>query len=81
MKKPIKKPAPKKSDAIKKANFEGSPVSRKNVEAIKKVLRKRDAKQEAVKIARAELAAEKKALALKAKIKASETLYKKAKKK
>ena len=81
MKKPIKNPTPKKSEAVKKAAFEGSPVSRKAVDAIKSVLRKRDAQQEAVKIARVELAAEKKALALKAKIKASEELYKKAKRK
>ena len=82
MKKPIKKIAPKKkSEAIKKAAFDASPVSRKAVDAIKAKLRKVQDKKDATKIARTELAAEKKALQQKAKLKASEAIYKKSKRK
>lgn len=49
--------------------FDESPVSRKEVEAIKKKLKVKQNKQDALKIAKAELKAEKKALAKKAEMK------------
>ena len=82
MKKPIKKTTPaKKPDVIKKAAFDASPVSRKAVDAIKAKLRKAQDKKDAMKIARTELAAEKKELKKKAKTKALDALHKKSKRK
>jgi hypothetical protein len=57
MKKPVKK-----TNLVKKAAFDASPVSRKEVDAIKAKLRKTDNKREALKIAQNELKAEKKEL-------------------
>jgi hypothetical protein len=55
MKKPIKK-----TNLVKKAAFDASPVSRKEVDAIKAKLKKTDNKREALKIAQNEIKAEKK---------------------
>ena len=65
---------------MKKASFDASPVSRKEIEAVKAKLRERQNKQEAVKIAKAELAAEKKALKQKASEKLMADLQKLARK-
>ena len=77
-----KRVAIKKSAAtsMKKASFDASPVSRKEIEAVKAKLRERQNKQEAVKIAKAELAAEKKALKQKASEKLMADLQKLARK-
>jgi hypothetical protein len=77
MKKTVKKTTAK---AIKKATFAASPVSRKKVEAIKSKLRKAADQKDAVKIAKTELAAEKRELSRKAHLKLMDDLYKKSKK-
>ena len=83
MKKPTKKTiALKKTtpNLVKKAKFDASPVSRKEVEAIKSKLRKKANKADALKVARTELETEKKKLARKAHLKLMESLYQKTKK-
>ena len=76
MKKPVKKTS---ANLVKKSAFDASPVSRKEVEAIKAKLRKTDHKREAVKIAQNELKAERKELQKKAQLKLSEALYQRSK--
>ena len=71
----------KKTDATKKSKFEASPVSRKAVEAIKAKLRKQQDKRDAVKIAKSELEAEKKALQKKSHRKLTDALLKRGNKK
>jgi predicted transcriptional regulator len=74
MKKPVKK-----TNLVKKAAFDASPVSRKEVDAIKAKLRKTDHKREALKIAQNELKAERKELQKKAQLKFLEALYQRSK--
>lgn len=78
MKKPIapkKAIARKKTPLVKKATYEASPVSRKEVDAIKVKLRKKANKVDAMKVAQTELKAEKVALRKKAHLKLLEALY------
>ena len=76
MKKPI---AIKKASLAKKVSFDASPVSRKEVEAMKAKLREKANKSEALKVAKAELKAEKKDLQKKAHTKLLEALYRRSK--
>ena len=72
MNKPI---AIKKPTAVKKAIFEASPVSRKEVDAIKVKLRKQANKADAMKVAQTELKAEKAEVRKTAHLKLLEALY------